>query len=336
MSKLINDFLNSLKNEFDFFWFCALYHRPSVILGNDKNMDNLDSEYKSLPLYFWLMMNNNLTEFVKIAIQDDDFLKRADANILIKLSYILYDSADFKKYHSFRNDKNLLSILNNQITIPEYNKLTESSNTRYSLPQLLEINTIYNKYKHLYEHPYPEEQIEQYSGEKAMQVRANVVDIINYILDKTTRKQKEKESVLELIEQEDYSDSHDNSSYLCRNPLLYRLDDPNIYYLNKKVFNYLVCDNQFLSIIEEKLSQKSINGSALDNAIDIISMGIRIKKNLEHNMTFCIHELGIDFIQQFDLKRSQELLNKLILYQLKINNGKCLCKVIPFKQKVDK
>ena len=57
-------------------------------LMQDPDMKELaEEEYYNLDDYFRLMMNNNLTEFIKLALHDDNFLGKADTQTFRKLNF---------------------------------------------------------------------------------------------------------------------------------------------------------------------------------------------------------------------------------------------------------
>ncbi len=308
MSEELKAFFNKIKDSQDYFLLWRLYNNPGSVIGNKQDMDEAEEEYYNLYDYYRLMMNNNLTEFIDLIRCDDNFLGKDDIQTWRKLGFFLYDSIDFKKYYYMLDDPDVLLALNDKIPIQEYIKRKKESNSHPKFP-LFEMYEAYKKYEKLFKHNYPREQIDNYDEKQAAHVRWYVKLRLSIIKAKTIDKEENKRIALKWIEDDDYSDGSDfDNAYLYRYQLL-----KNSSY---RAFDDLVCENRFLDIIEHKLDEGKIDGVPLDNALDIIIMGINIKKGNINNLELLVERLGIDLIRDFDWHRAEELVSRITLYRI--------------------
>lgn len=332
MPESLKTFFEKIRNDQDLLLFWRLYHNPSSVLGNKQDMDEAEEEYNNLIDYCQLMMNNNLTEFVGIILGDEDFSKRADIQIWRKLNFFLYDSVDFKKYYHLLDDTDLMRLFKEEITVFDYLDKKGLPHINGAVMGVASKYNIYKKYIRLYEHKYPIEQVEGYSERESSNVRSMVNLKITVIKERTIDKQHHKDIALKWVEEDDYSENSDcDNMYLYRYKLISDFVEPYSLFpgICFEALDNLVCENRFLDIIEQKLEQGKIMGIPLENAMEIITMGIRIKKYQEPDTNFFRIRLGDDLVKGFDLKRAEDLISKLTLFKMK--NQKQLGKVIQFK-----
>ena len=168
MSEELKKFFNKIEGSQDFFLLWRLYNNPSNVIGNKQDMDEAEKEYYNLYDYFKLMMNNNLTEFIQLALRDNNFKGKDDIQIWRKLGFFLYDSADFKKYYYMLDDPDVLLALKDKIPIQEYLKRKKDTHPKFPLFEMYEA---YKKYAKLFKHNYPREQVDNYDEKQAAHVR---------------------------------------------------------------------------------------------------------------------------------------------------------------------
>lgn len=189
MSEEFKNFFNKNKDSQDIALLLKLYNNPSSVIGNKQDMDEAEEEYYNLDDYFRLMMNNNLTEFIQLAIYDSNFSEKADIQTWRKLNFFLYDSADFKKYYHILDDPDTLSVLSDEISIQEYLRRKGNYLPKFSL---MEMKKAYQKYEKLFEYCYPKEQIDNYDEKKAEYVRNDVNLTLEVIREKNSGKIRKK------------------------------------------------------------------------------------------------------------------------------------------------
>ena len=331
MSEELKQFFNKIKNSQDLFLLWKLYKNPSSVIGNKQDMDEAEEEYYNLYDYCRLMMNNNLTEFIQLILYDSNFLGKEDIQTWRKLGFFLYDSADFKVYYHMLDDPDLLPLFRNDITIQEYIKRKGSFQPKFPL---LEMYNAYQKYKKLFKYHYPKEQIDNYDEKKAAHVRSMINLRLNVIRERTIEREENKKIAMKQVEEDDYSNDADlDNTFLYKYQLftdfweLYSLF-PN---LCMKTFDNLVCENKFLDIIEHKLDKGKIDGIPLDNALDIINMGINIKKFIISDWEMLAGRLGMDLVRNFDLHHAESLVSKITLYR--IQNSRKFRKIKQFSKR---
>ena len=330
MSNDMKRFFEDIKESKDFFLLRRLYKMPSSVLGNKQDMDEAEKEYYHLPDYFNLLMNNNLTRFITLALCDQEFCDKADVQVWRKFAFFLYDSADFKQYYHMVDDPDLLALLSGKMTLNDYFQ-------KYGKPKsaigIYSQYTIYKKYKRLYKHHFPEEQVDGYDVKQSKNALACVNSRLDVIKEQTIGRQQEKNSILSWVENDNYSEgSNLNNTFLYRYRLLDDFADPYSLYpgLCFQTFENLVCENRFLDIIERKLEQDAISGIPLDNAQEILGMGINIKKGLIDDWHSLAGRLGEDLVKAFDVKRAEALVSKIAL--LKIKRKRESSNIIPLPQ----
>lgn len=300
MSIQVKDFFSKLDDK-ELFMFKKLYYQPEKVLGEKKEDREAEQDYKNSFYYCDLMMNNNLSDFVIAVFYDDDFRDRVEDNYQIwqKFSYFLYDSKDFKKYYGFTDDEELLLVITEKMP---YKKYLDSHKPKYPLMAYYDA---YKKYRRLFDHSYPKEQIESYDEYKANEA-CSYLQLIGQVIREKEAKKLKKEYSLERIKEEDYTlDNCDGDKYLYK----HNLDDIGF---DSSALDALVCENRFLEIIDEKIKNNQLEGKVIDNIINIIYTGIDIKTyNTSYN-NFYIGRIGEKTVKSFNIEYAKKILNKLI------------------------
>jgi hypothetical protein len=342
MLKELKLFFEKIKDDKNLFLFWRLYQNPNSVLGDKQDMDEAEEEYNNLHDYCELMMNNNLTEFIELVLKDKEFGKKANIQTWRKFNFFLYDSADFKKYHALQFDNDLLKTFKEEMTIIEYLDKKGLPHTKGSIIGLMGGYDIYKKFIRLFEHNYSKEQVESYDENRASSLRSWVNLRIEAIKERTIDKEDDKKSALKRILEEDYSKNIDyDNMYLYRYQLKSDFIVPYTTFpgICFTALDDLVCENRFLDVMQQLLEQGQINGIPLDNAIQIINMGVEIKSYKEPDAIFFRKRLGDDLVKEFDIKRAETLISELTLYKIKKERQHQLTKVISFasvkKHKID-
>ena len=302
MSIQVKDFFSKLDDK-ELFMFKKLYYQPEQVLGEKKEEDReAEQDYKNSFYYCDLMMNNNLSNFIISVFYDDDFMERVEDNYQIwqKFGYFLYDSKDFKKYYGFTDDEELLLVITDKMP---YRKYLDNHKPKYPLMAYYDA---YKKYRRLFDHSYPKEQIESYDEYKANEARS-YLQLIGQVIREEEDKKLKKEYSLERIKKEDYT--LDIDTY-CGDKYLYNHNLDNIG-LDSSALDALVCENRFLEIIEEKINNNQIEGKVINNVMDIINMGIDIKKNDSYYSNLYRGRIGEETVKSYNVKYAKEIMNKL-------------------------
>ena len=319
MSEELKAFFNSIEGSEDYLLLMRLYYNPSSVLGSKQDMNEAEEEYYHLHDYFRLMMNNNLSKFICLVSYDDNFLGKDDIQVWRKLHFFVYDSIDFKKYYHSLDDPDVVLALNDEIPLQEYRRRKIGTKTKFGL---FDIYEAYKKYKRLFEHNYPSEQVDNYDITQAKEAKTKLRHKLEYFRETIIKRKDNKELALKMIKQEDYSKANRvDNTYLYR----HQINSP---FPPHRELDDLVCENEFLDIIEEKLDEGTIEGVPLDNALNIIIMGISIKKRTNEDTEYLIERLGKDLVKSFDLQHAESLVSKITLY--KINNNKQKGTIIQF------
>ena len=311
MSDELKEFFKEIKDSEDYFLFWRLYHDPGSILGTKQDMEEAEEEYNNLYYYCKLMMNNNLTKFIRLVLRDGNFVARNDVQTWRKLNFFLYDSADFKKYYDMLDDHDVVLALNDKMPVREYLRRIKSrdEDKRPKMP-LFDMYEASKKYKRLFDYNYPREQIENYDEKLSKEARWYVQLRLEVLKETVIDREENKRLALKWIEEDDYSEGSDlDNTYLNR----YRL---SLFY-SRRVLEDLVCENRFLDIIEYKIDEGTIYGAPLENALNIILTGIYIKKREVEDFEYFQKRLGEKIIREFDLNKAEALVSKITLYKIK-------------------
>ena len=240
MSNDMKRFFEDIKESKDFFLLRRLYKMPSSVLGNKQDMDEAEKEYYHLPDYFNLLMNNNLTRFITLALCDQEFCDKADVQVWRKFAFFLYDSADFKQYYHMVDNPDLLALLSGKMTLNDYFQ-------KYGKPKsgigIYSQYTIYKKYKRLYKHHFPEEQVDGYDVKQSKNALACVNSRLDVIKEQTIGRQQEKNSILSWVENDNY--------LLCGKGII--LDDS----LWRLIFNKAILETRASALLTSNALTKS-------------------------------------------------------------------------------
>lgn len=306
----INEFFSSLTDN-ELFIFKKLYKDPESILGNEQDMDKAEEEYYNLFYYYDLMMNNNLLDFIITAYYETDFNSRTKDNFQVwrKLNFFVFDSLEFKKYHFIKDDQKLIDVLESRIPIKEY---LSNHKLKYALMTLYDY---YTNNKRLFDHDYDSSYVEQYDEKKAKEAQS-LLNLRLTVMQEKLYKKDHKEDVLRWIQEDNYdTESGSEKAYLYT----HFINNPA---LDSSALDNLVCENRFLDIIEEQLDNKKLKGIALDNAINIIRMGIDVKSYQEVEWNLYQNRIGVGVVKSFDIDHANQLLYKLVKYKSKLDNSR--------------
>ncbi len=348
MQKEVKEFFKKLEenNDKDFLLFYRLYKNPFDVLGNEVDFNKAEEEYNNLPCYCQLMMNNNLIEFLNVALYDNNFRICEESHIQIwrKLRFFLWDSREFKDFYLLmhRHDDlfDMVKRLSDGrgITMSEIRAYREKDKEPFNIlgyeQSIFKLADLYNKYKRLYDYGITLEQIESYDYKQAREKMADI-DWIREVIKEKQDKKAHAIYALGRIEKEDCSiTSTEDDVYLFSYSLMPGYKDPFsiVPYIVPEVLDDLVCNNDFLDIIEKKMEEYELAPVAIKNALQIITEGIAIKTLDAQNESLLRGRLGEERVQAFDLKHAKELTNKLITLQ-KRQESRTPCKIYMFEPK---
>ena len=122
--------------------------------------------------------------------------------------------------------------------------------------------------------------------------------------------------------------------YLFSYSLIPGYKDPSsiVPYIVPEVLDDLVCNNNFLDIIDKKMSECELAPVAIKNALQIITEGIAIRTGEAQNASLLRGRLGEERVKGFDLKHAKDLTNRLMVLRQKQANRKP-CRLYIFKRK---
>lgn len=319
MSEEMKAFFRIISGTKEEWLFRKLYKDPTSILGDAEDWDKAEKEYLDLPYYCELMMNNNLTLFIKAALCDSSFLELTEYKIQIwrKFNFFLYDSQEFKIFYPILRDKELIELFDRYETvtfgdIKRYEEKNGSIYKRYhkSFARLFEE---YKKFSRLCKHGYSKDDIDRYDEIESEYNRLIIQNLAIQLKERNIENKEEKKAILDIVEEEDPKDSR---SYLAYHQLYYTNPyDVNEEIIDRITFKNFVCENRFLDIVEKKLESGSLDGDGLDNAIQIIDLGVQIKKNVSPEAHYLSEVLGDELVSEFDLERAINLENRLYKYR---------------------
>ena len=308
MSEELSLFFKDIEISGQYFLFARLYNNPRDVLGSKEGMDEAEEEYFELPDFCSLILNNNLTKFLTMALKDASFRNKLDFQLYRKLSLLLWDSVDFKEKCPMQNDEVLMKLFKQEITPLEYIEEKGLPKINASLLGVGIRYDYYIKYKRLFDQNYSQKQVDEYDEVAA----SNLRHTINYklgSLNETMQREETLNIMLQKIATDDYSEDG-KDIYLSTHSVKYSQMD------NYKLFDATVCRNEFLDIMDRLLEFGEINGSALDNAVEIINFGVWIKTYTPLDAPPLRKRLGETLIKEFDLKRAQRLLSDIAIYRI--------------------
>ena len=326
MPEELKNFFEMIKSTDQAFLFFRLYHNPNSVLGNKQDMDEAEQEYFELHDFCSLILNNNLIIFLELALLDEKFRDKLDLQLYRKLHFFLWDSIEFRKHHHFQSDEDLMKLLRKEMPVLEYLEKKNLPKTNGSVFGLGCRYDIYTKYKRLFDYNYSQEQVDNYDEQKAHSVRSTLNFKMECIRERM-QKEATKKNILRRISEDDYS-SDNNDMYLSTHSIQYSEMD------GFKFYDATVCKNEFLDIMDELLQKGQISGSALDHASEIIDVSIGVKTYTFHDAVFQRKRLGNDRVNDFDLKRAENLLSEISFYKTnkdrEVESGNL--KIVKFRQ----
>jgi len=209
---------------------------------------------------------------------------KLEFNLLRKIRFLLYDSKEFKReYFKPLEDSYLRDWCNNKVPIGStYAK-------RYNALELWGISLRYQEYGWIYDLELPKKQIDSLN-----------IELIEHLMA-AIKPEEDRKSLLNRIKTDNYEE--------VDNCFLYGRDGRD-----RKVFLYLVCDNDFLQIVEEILLKQSLPKIVIRNIIDILQVGIDFKtlNKVYDDFDFHYQQLGSEKVKCFDYKKAEKLISKLL------------------------
>ena len=259
MSNEIREFLKNTSNSSDKvnFIFYKFYLKPSEVLGGSEE-ETLDKYYlygniKSL------IINNDFLKFLQLCLRDEEFTNKLNNVLLKKIRYILFDSKEY--IDSYINDlksPQFKSFLDGEIPLPnKYRK-------KYNFLDIYALSDLYNRVGWIYNLNIDNKDIEKYN----MYLNSELIQTINFkeqlYYEKYIKPNEERKYILKRIAEDNYDDVDS-----C---FLYLYDGHS-----RKVFPAIICDSEFISVVEEKLLYKDLPTIVLKNIIDILEVSINFK-----------------------------------------------------------
>ncbi len=292
----IKEFLSKIEqtDKEQYFRLYKFYRNPQLSLGGSEE-STIEKYYEYGDIKYFIL-NNTFFEFLELCLKEREFEKKLDFNLLRKIRFLLYDSKEFKKmYFEPLEDPYLRDWCNNKVPIgPIYGK-------RYNMLDLYGISCRYQEHGWIYDLGLPKEQIDSLNTqliEHLMDV--NSLDQEVYY-EKYIKPEEDRRSLLNRIKEEDYEN--------YQNCFLYGRDGSD-----RKVFLHLVCDNEFLQIVEENLLKQPLPKIVIQNIIDILQVGIdfRTLNKIYEDFDYHYQQLGKEKVQSFDYKRAKRLISMLL------------------------
>lgn len=295
MTVEIKKFLEQQKNidRKQYFLLNKFYFFPNNSLGG--NEENTLEKYYNYGDIKNLLLNNTFFQFLQLCMNDLKFNDRLDYNLLRKIRYLLCDSLDFKKkYIPDLEEEYLRKFCRNEVPIgPIYCK-------KYNTLELYGLIDHYQKYGFMYEIPHSRDKkdildpklIEQLIWENGWK--------LDLYYEKYIKPTEERNLILKIIETDNYNDQL-NCFLAMRNGH------------DKKSFLSLVCNNEFLTILQNTLLKKELPNTVIDNVIEILEIGINFKtrNDVYEDFSYLYQALGEQLIKEFDYKRASHLITLL-------------------------
>lgn len=295
MTEKIKKYLEFLKKQDgkQYFLLNKFYFFPDKSLGG--------SEEETLEKYYnygdikKLVLNNNFYQFLQLCMEDINFNNKLNYNLLRKIRFLLCDTLEFKReYISDLEDDYLRKFCGNEVPIgPIYSK-------KYSKLELYFIITHYQKIGFIYD--------QCPSIDKKDDIDTKLIENliwtngwkIDLYYEEYIKPIEERKSILKSIETDNYNDQL-NCFLAIRNGH------------DKKSFHSLVCNNEFLNLIQNVLLEKELSNIVIDNIIEILEIGINFKtrNNIYEDFSYLYQKLGEQKIKEFDYKRAMNLITLL-------------------------
>lgn len=291
----VKEFLNLVKKEdsAQYFRLYKFYKNPAVSLGG--------TEEKTLESYYQhgeiknLIANNIFFQFLDLCLREESFVQKLDFILLRKIRFLLYDSKVFKEeYLDPLEDPYLRNWCSNKVPIGEY------YSKKYNKLELWSISLKYQELGWIYELGLGKEIINDLDLNLIRRLLSEISFQIDVYYERYVKPIEDRKILLDTIRQEDYSAS--------RNCFLESRDA-----FDKRVFKNLVCDNDFLDIVEETLLPKDLPKGVITNIISILEVSVDFKTlNIKYE-DFQLHyqELGKERIASYNYQRAIKLISEL-------------------------
>lgn len=288
----VKEFLQNLEkiDEEQFFRFYRFYKNPKDSLGGDEE-DTLENYYEFGDIKYFIL-NNTFFEFLELCLKEEEFQKKLNLNLLTKIRYILFDSKDFKReYFAPLEDEHLRNFCKNKEPIePLYRE-------KYNALELVAIYEKYKKFGWIYEMKLDKKRVDNLNTDLIDKLCLQNTYQIEVYKEKYIEPQQQRKHLLNRVLTDDYSN---NINCVLAN---YGAHD-------KKIFLNLVCDNEFLQIVDELL-KKELPNIVINHIIEILDMSINFKK-LRTSMyeDFWIHYNQIEEkIKVYDYRKAEFLIS---------------------------
>lgn len=310
MKTEIKKFLEEIKkqNGKQYFLLNKFYFFPSNSLGG--NEEETIEEYYNYGDVKQFFLNNNFFQFLELCMDDLDFSKKLDYNLLRKIRLILCDNLDFKnEYISDFEDEYFRKICCNEAPIGSiYSK-------KYNQSEWWFLKDHYKRFGFMYELSLSSSKIDKLDTKLLEKLIWRVGKELDVYYKNYVKPINDSKIILKRIESDNYRDP--------RNCFLMSTDGHD-----QETFCSLVCNNDFLKMITDVLMEKELPDTIIDNIIEILELGINFKtqNKIYEDFDYLCQLLGEKRIKEFDYKRA---INVITLLMKKKKNHK----IIQFKIK---
>lgn len=274
----------------DYWLFYQFYFSPSQILNSqNEEIDEKETIPNSMKE---LLKNPYFLSFLTTCMNDPKFLSKLTKELIIILKDLSFDLIIFKQdYIADLEEEELIAICNNEAFINEYYR------QKYTVIELFRIVKHYKKYKTFYDLKLQPKDL----NESLLIKLSNSLNVFEFYYDIHLKPFAKKEGILDLIRFNNYDipstcylethDGHDQESFLT-----------------------LVCEQEFLNIIEEILLTKDLSQTIMNNILEILEISINFKtlKTFSYE-NFMAHysNLEKEKIKKFNLQKAIYLKKKI-------------------------
>lgn len=297
----IKSFLKKIEKEDrkQYFILGKFYLNPEVSLGGSE--EETIEQYQNYGDIKKLMLNSYFYEFLEICLKQKNFINKINFNMFRKLSFLIFDTLDFKeRYIKDLEDDELRACFNTGFdTDLKYQKKYKT----------IEFYGLYNRNKEhgwIYDLKISREEIDKLDNGFLFSLKSEISLLGEIYYDKNIQPEEDRKMAILRVKTDSYDDIY--NCFLSRPPM------------SKEIFDTVVCDNEFLGIVEEVLLNKDIPDIILKNIIEIIEIGINFKTlrtDLYQDFTLFYNQLGREKISEFNLKNANKL---LILLKQKLSS----------------
>ncbi len=299
MTQEVKHYLDKIEKEVpeNYLSFYRFYLKPEVALGGgDEATFQNYQDYGDIRLF---ALHPYFYPFLSACMKDHDFDARCSYAALTKLRFLLYDVNEW--YHDYipdLEDSYLRDFCEGKVPAGKYAD-------KYNSLSLWAIFTHYQDYGWLYQLGKKKEELSYLEEETLRQLLTDNSWRIDIKYQTTILPKEERKSILERIKKDPYQD--------IDNCFLYLYDSSH-----EKVLKSIVCDNEFLDILEEYLLPKKLPSAIVRHILNILSLGVQMKKmrsDLYENFDLLYATIGEEKIKNFDYRRAEKLIS---LFQTRI------------------